>query len=191
MASEFITHISIDIKRYQSISSLAKFGTWYLIWHTPELKALLVYRLGRWLLGILKQPLWWITLLFVGPLYIILSAYYRCAYDIHLDQSADIGPGLFIAHFGGVRVRHCTIGECCAIHQEVRLEPSRESAKGPTIGNRVWIGAHTTIQGPLIVGDRSTVGAGSVVQQDVPPGCLFLGNPARMVLKEYNNAAFL
>lgn len=35
--------------------------------------------------------------------------------------------------------------------------------------------------GPVHLGDRAIIGAGAVVLQDVPPGCVAIGNPARVI----------
>lgn len=183
-------HVRKDIERYQR-GNLARVGVRYLIFHTPELKALLVYRLGSWLRKSRGNPAWWPLIIFLTPLFWLLTAYYRFAYDIFLAQSAEIGPGLFIAHFGGIRVRNCRIGENCSIHQEVSLEPTGNESLGPIIGNRVWVGAHVRIRGSISVGDRATIGAGSFVTHDVAEGCLLLGHPARVVQKEYDNSDFL
>jgi acetyltransferase-like isoleucine patch superfamily enzyme len=47
--------------------------------------------------------------------------------------------------------------------------------KGASIGSGVTILANVTI------GERSIVGAGSVVTKDVPPGVIVAGNPAKML----------
>jgi acetyltransferase-like isoleucine patch superfamily enzyme len=45
----------------------------------------------------------------------------------------------------------------------------------------VWVGAHTTILKGVTIGDRSVIGAGSVVTRDVPPDCMAAGSPARVL----------
>ena len=49
------------------------------------------------------------------------------------------------------------------------------------IGEHCWIGGHVTILPGVTIGDRSVIGAGAVVTKDVPPDCLAVGNPARVV----------
>lgn len=50
-----------------------------------------------------------------------------------------------------------------------------------TIGERVFVGARAVILPGVTIGDDAIVGAGSVVRQDVPPGTVVAGNPARQV----------
>jgi len=56
-----------------------------------------------------------------------------------------------------------------------------EYARPIRIGHDVWIGGGAIILPGVTVGDRSVVGAGSVVVHDVPPASLVVGNPARIV----------
>jgi acetyltransferase-like isoleucine patch superfamily enzyme len=49
------------------------------------------------------------------------------------------------------------------------------------IGDDVWIGANSCILRGVTIGAGAIVGACSVVTQDVPAGCVFAGNPARLV----------
>lgn len=56
-----------------------------------------------------------------------------------------------------------------------------ESARPIRIGNDVWIGGGAVVLPGVTIGDRSVVGAGSVVVQAVPADCVVAGNPARVV----------
>ncbi len=50
------------------------------------------------------------------------------------------------------------------------------------IGNDVWIGANAVILPEVNrIGDGAVIGAGSVVNRDVPPYAVLLGNPGRVV----------
>ncbi len=51
------------------------------------------------------------------------------------------------------------------------------------IQDDVFIGARSIILKGVTIGERSVVGAGSVVIKDVPPDCIVAGNPARVVRK--------
>ena len=53
--------------------------------------------------------------------------------------------------------------------------------KPVTIGNDVFIGAHSTILKGVTIGDKAIIGAGSVVAKSVPAGEIWAGNPARRI----------
>lgn len=197
-------NIREDLRRFHNVDHVydgrqySEYPRWHrrikvirIFWHNPSFKALVAYRLGRWLRSMLRIPLWWPVIAVFTPAYWLLSMYYRVAYDICLELSADIGPGLYIGHFGGIRIRNCRLGTNCAIQQEVRIGSTLNSAHGTTIGNRVWIGAHSRIEGQITVGDRATIAAGTKITSDVSEGCLILGSPARLCNKNYDNSAFL
>lgn len=154
-------------------------------------QTLLVYRFGQWLLtGRSRLALWPFATFGLG-IYYLLEILIRLLYDIHLDISVKIGSGLYIGHFGGIDVRQCILGEHCSLQQEVCIGTLPGETRGPTIGDHVWIGAHTKIYGPWQIGDGATIGAGSLVQRDVPPRCLALGSPFRILQKEFDNSVFL
>jgi acetyltransferase-like isoleucine patch superfamily enzyme len=74
------------------------------------------------------------------------------------------------------------IGERCAFGSWVTVRDTAEGACAPVvIGNDVWIAHGATICPGVHVGDGATVSAGSVVNQDVPPGAVMIGDPARVV----------
>jgi len=60
---------------------------------------------------------------------------------------------------------------------------SDEGAVGLGIGNNVWIGANVTILPGVTIGDDTVIGAGSVVNRDIPSGVVAAGNPCRAIRK--------
>jgi maltose O-acetyltransferase len=56
-----------------------------------------------------------------------------------------------------------------------------EAASPITIGSDVWVGGGAIICPGVTIGDRSVIGAGSVVTRDIPPDAFAAGNPARVV----------
>jgi galactoside O-acetyltransferase len=49
------------------------------------------------------------------------------------------------------------------------------------IGEDVWIGAHTLVLPGVEIGNRSVIGAGSIVTKDIPPYSVAVGAPARVI----------
>lgn len=56
-----------------------------------------------------------------------------------------------------------------------------ESAKSIIIGSDVWVGGGAIICPGVTIGDRSVIGAGSVVTRDIPSDVFAAGNPARVI----------
>lgn len=56
------------------------------------------------------------------------------------------------------------------------------NAQPITIGRGVFIGTRAIILKGVSIGDRAMIGAGAVVTQDVAPGHVAVGNPARVFL---------
>lgn len=56
-----------------------------------------------------------------------------------------------------------------------------EYARPVSIGHDVWIGGGAIILPGVTIGDRSVIGAGSVVVHDVPAAKVVAGNPARII----------
>ena len=52
-----------------------------------------------------------------------------------------------------------------------------ESAKPITIGSDVWVGGGAIICPGVTIGNRTIIGAGSVVTRDIPPDVFAAGNP--------------
>jgi acetyltransferase-like isoleucine patch superfamily enzyme len=62
-----------------------------------------------------------------------------------------------------------------------RLRPLDAKTAPITIEDDVFIGMNSLILKGVTLGERSIVGAGSVVTRDVPPQALVAGNPARII----------
>jgi maltose O-acetyltransferase len=64
---------------------------------------------------------------------------------------------------------------------DAELRRREEYGRPVDIGRDVWVGAGALILPGVRIGDRSVIGAGSVVTRDVPAGVLAVGNPCRVV----------
>lgn len=157
------------------------------------LHAIAVYRFGYWINSLpvrpLLSPLKSIALIFCHCLNFVT----RILYGIHIAPKASIGKGFYIGHFGGIFIGPCRIGRNCSIHQQVcigQYAPHNQSDE-TWIGNNVWIGSHATISAGVRVEDNVTIAAGSVVKSDVKRGNLVMGDPARVISRNYNNKSLL
>ncbi len=60
-------------------------------------------------------------------------------------------------------------------------------SKGIVVGDLVWIGARVIILDGVKIGERSIIGAGSVVIKDIPENSIVFGVPARNVRERVDN----
>ena len=83
-----------------------------------------------------------------------------------------------------------TIGKDVAIGRDVIIrsydghyieEEGYNVSEPITIGNHVWIGQGAKILKGVTIGDGSIIGTGSIVTKDIPPKCLAVGVPARVI----------
>lgn len=89
----------------------------------------------------------------------------------------DIDGGLKIAHnYCVINVKKC--GKHLNVMQGVTIGADGGS---PVIGDDVVIFANATVFGPIIIGDGAVVGAGSVVNRDVPSKAIVAGNPFKVI----------
>ncbi|GAB3538422.1 maltose acetyltransferase domain-containing protein [Pontibacter brevis] len=63
----------------------------------------------------------------------------------------------------------------------IKRSSGREYAKSIVIGEDVWIGGSAVICPGVTIGDRSVIGAGSVVTKDIPSDVFAAGNPCRII----------
>lgn len=52
-----------------------------------------------------------------------------------------------------------------------------------TVGNDVWFGAGVVVLPGVTIGDNTVIGAGSVVNRDIPSGVIAVGNPCKPIRK--------
>ncbi len=124
---------------------------------------------------------------------------FYCDYgdNIHLGDDVVIGYGCVFQDDNAVTIGDATlIGPMCTFSNAFhptdyaqRLIP--DPATGGTlfttrtrpiaIGKGCWLGAHCTILPGVTIGDGCVVGAGSVVNRDLPPFTLCVGVPAKPI----------
>jgi serine O-acetyltransferase len=108
----------------------------------------------------------------------------RVVTGIEVHPAAKIGRGLFIDHGAGVVIGETAeVGDDVTMYQGVTLGGTgfARGKRHPTVGDKVMIGAGSKLLGPIEIGERSKIGANSVVIHDVPPNSTVVGNPGHPV----------
>lgn len=62
-----------------------------------------------------------------------------------------------------------------------RYDAVPEEGRDIVIGRGVWLASNCTVLGPCRIGDHAVIAAGALVTDDVPPGAIMAGLPARRV----------
>ena len=142
----------------------------------PGIKAVLIYRIAHFF--------WKLNVPYI-PRYISDIARESTAIDIH--PGAEIGSDFFIDHGAGVVIGETAeIGNNVTFYSGVVLGGTNleQKKRHPTLGDNVVVGSGAKILGPITIGDNVRVGANSVVVNDVPPHCVVVGVPAKIVSKK-------
>jgi len=106
--------------------------------------------------------------------------------NLEIGDRTVLNYGSDISVTGSVKIgSDCLIGTHVIIldndYHDVMNRSARPSPRSVTIADRAWIGNRSIIMPGVTIGAGAVVGAGSVVVDDVPPGTVALGNPARVV----------
>jgi len=129
--------------------------------------------------GALLEPNVWITMPGQARVRIGAGTFLNMGVMLASQQLVEIGE-------------HCMLANGCfvsdASHRYDDLEKPITwqgfDSKGPTrIGDNCWLGAHVVVTTGVSIGERSVIGAGSVVTRDVPPFSLAAGAPVRVLRK--------
>lgn len=102
--------------------------------------------------------------------------------SVSIHPSASIGTSVFLDHATGIIVgAFVVIGDEVTILQNVTI--GREHShpdRAPRIGRGVLLSTGATILGDVSIDDFAKIGAGALVEHDVPAGCTAVGVPARL-----------
>jgi serine O-acetyltransferase len=102
--------------------------------------------------------------------------------QVSIHPSASVGTSVFLDHATGIIIgAFAVIGDEVTILQNVTIgRKHSEPDRAPKIGRGVYLSAGSSIIGGVNIGDFAKIGAGAVVEHDVPPGCTAVGVPARL-----------
>lgn len=120
----------------------------------------------------------------VGPLY--------CEYGnlITIEDGVFVNVNVMLLDVGPIVIKRCAMlgpgVQLLTATHPIEAEGRRrklEQGRPITIGEEAWLGGGVIVLPGVTIGDRTTVGAGSVVTKDLPSDVLAVGNPARVIRK--------
>jgi acetyltransferase-like isoleucine patch superfamily enzyme len=120
-----------------------------------------------------------------------------CWLTLSADAVVEIGEGCFLnrgtmlAAFERIEIgdhsmfaNNCFVGDSDHRYDDPDVPITWQGfvARGPVkIGSNCWFGVNCVVTGGVEIGDRCVIGANSVVTQDLPPGVIAAGAPARVI----------
>lgn len=117
----------------------------------------------------------------------------RILFGAVIPYEVQIGSGTTFGYFGlGVVIhKRAVIGKGCHIGQGVTIGGTSHNPALPTIGDDVFLGAGAKVLGAVDIGAGSVIGANAVVTKDIPPHCLAVGVPAKVVKTDISVSDYL
>lgn len=103
---------------------------------------------------------------------------------LYIGAPEGIGPGLFIQHGFSTVIAARRIGANAFINQQVTIGYRNDAIGHPVLGDNVQVSAGAKVLGGITLGDNVVVGANAVVVKDVPPNCVVVGVPARIIKRD-------
>jgi len=133
----------------------------------PQYRTLLWYRLYEANQGLLQR--------FCGTLY--RRSAIRSGLEILTPR---LGGGVIMPHWGRIVLNAGEIGENLYVFHNVTIGHDYRTGR-PRLGNNVFLGTGAILLGAISVGDNVIIGAGSLVNTDIPSNSLAVGNPAKVI----------
>ncbi len=125
----------------------------------------------------LLEPMCWITIGERGRVSIGEGCFLNIGTMVAAIDRVEIGDHVMFAN-------GCFVGDSAHRFDDPEQPITWQgfTSKGPVrIGSNCWFGVNCVVTGGVAIGDRSVIGANSVVTADVPPYSIAAGAPARVL----------
>ena len=177
---ELKKYIAADLYRYMTSTSLRSF---LRAWYIAGFRYCFFMRCCKYFY---YKPLYKIIFFLCR----IILRHYSIKYGFQIPWQTNIGPGLFIGHYGTIIVNpNSTIGINCNISIGMLIGLSHKLGENgrslgfqyPWIGNRVSIGNNAKIIGGVKIKDGAVIGISSVITHDIEENEVVVGIPAHKI----------
>lgn len=168
-------YIKADLFRYTTSSTVRAF---LRAWFTPGFRFTFWMRMCQYFSNTKWNPIFLISFL--------ILRHYSFKYGICIHYNTEIGPGLYIGHFGGIVVnptakigKNVNLSPNILIGQDYKKDGS--SFGYPVIGDRVFLANGCKVVGDTHVGNDAVVGLGAFVNKDIAEKAIAVGTPAKII----------
>ena len=127
--------------------------------------------------GTLLEPGCWLTLSPQARITIGQGCFLNRETMLAASELIEIGDHVMFAN-------HCFVGDSEHRYDDPDKPITWQGfeVKGPVrIGSNCWFGVGCVVTGGVTIGERCVIGSNSVVTQDLPPGVIAAGAPAKVI----------
>ena len=161
----------------------------WLLAISPGLRLILLHRINRWLhfkreLGGWRGRFWQLMVLPIKLLRLGIKINTKSYVDTH----SEIEGSVCFSDHGHIVLGTRKIGAGTVIGARVTIGMGHVNNGRPEIRRNVWIGSDCVIYGAITIGDGATLLPGTVLAKSIPAGVVMRGNPARVVLRNFDNS---
>lgn len=160
-----------------------------LLAFSPGLRLMLIHRISRWLRLKRERGGWrsYFWLIMTLPFKALRFAI-KINTKSEIDTRSDIEGGVCFSDQGHIIFGSRKTGAGTVIGTRVTIGVSHVNNECPEIGRNVWIGSDCVVYGSITIGDGATLLPGTVLAKSIPACVVMRGNPARLVLKDFDNS---
>lgn len=115
-------------------------------------------------------------------------------YGLEIQEGTKIGEGFCMIHPYNITITpRAVIGRNCNIMKGATVGycASGKRPGYPIIGDEVYIGLNATIIGGITIGNDVMIAPNTFVNIDIPPHSIVIGNPCKIIHREYATKDYL
>lgn len=153
---------------------------------------------GLWLALVHRLSHWWVTnwvaseqrdwrLRVIGIPLSLLEWAIKVATKSDIIGRSEIEGGVCFADEGCIIFGARRMGGGTVIGARTTIGMGLADGGLPDVGRNVWIGDDCVVYGAITIGDGATLLPGTALTRSIPAGVVMQGNPARLVLRTFDN----
>ena len=122
----------------------------------------------------------------------VITAPFYCDYGFNISIGKNFYPNHNVTILDGAKVTfgdNVFIAPNCVFSTAGHAIDSEQRSRGLeialpiTVGDNVWIGTNVSVLPGVTIGNNTIIGAGSVVNKNIPEGVIAAGNPCKVIRK--------
>ena len=122
----------------------------------------------------------------------VITAPFQCDYGFNISIGKNFYTNHNVTILDGAKVTfgdNVFIAPNCVFSTAGHAIDSEQRSRGLeialpiTVGDNVWIGTNVSVLPGVTIGNNTIIGAGSVVNKNIPEGVIAAGNPCKVIRK--------